>query len=191
MGCFIIKCSRGQRGETGRCCSEEFRFIQVKMSFFKRLSLQNIHTQMDVRTGPEGAPRESSVGWRWALPESRLSPAQCHKSPDICPAALQPKDNTGKERRKNPVFIDDLLQRLYALTKQGDVPGTLSLRKPILRMFSTLGAPSAMLRSPRESPIRMMLEYSFSCLKYSVFLRAPSCLLYTWISSPLKPLMTP
>ena len=68
---------------------------------------------------------------------------------------------------------------------------TLSLRKPILSMFSTLGTPSAMLRSPSESPIRMMLQYSFSCLKYSVFRRAPSCLLYTWISSPLKPFRTP
>lgn len=58
-------------------------------------------------------------------------------------------------------------------------------------MFSTFGAPSAMLRSPSESPIRMMLQYSFSCLKYSVFRRAPSCLLYTWISSPLKPFKTP
>lgn len=54
---------------------------------------------------------------------------------------------------------------------------TLSLRKPIFNMFSTLGTPSAMLRSPSESPIRTMLQYSFSCLKYSVFRRAPSCLL--------------
>lgn len=68
---------------------------------------------------------------------------------------------------------------------------TLSLRKPILRMFSTLGTPSAMLRSPNESPSRMMLLLSLSCLKYSVFRRAPSCLLYTWISSPLNPFRTP
>lgn len=53
-----------------------------------------------MKNGPEGQPRESSVGWRWALPESRLSPGQCRKSPDICPAALQPKDKRGKERQR-------------------------------------------------------------------------------------------
>lgn len=68
---------------------------------------------------------------------------------------------------------------------------TLSLRKPILRMFSTLGTPSAMLRSPIESPSRTMLLLSLSCLKYSVLRRAPSCLLYTWIRSPLNPLRMP
>lgn len=52
---------------------------------------------MDARTGPEGRPRESSVGWRWALPESRLSRGQCHKSPDICPAALPPTGQAEKD----------------------------------------------------------------------------------------------
>lgn len=65
--------------------------------FLKRLPLQNIHRWMDARTGPDGRPRESSVGWRWALPESRLSRGQCHKSPDICPAALRPTGKAGKD----------------------------------------------------------------------------------------------
>lgn len=52
---------------------------------------------MDARTRPEGRPRESSVGWRWALPESRLSRGQYHKSPDICPAALRPTGKTEKD----------------------------------------------------------------------------------------------
>lgn len=45
---------------------------------------------------------------------------------------------------------------------------TLSLRKPILRMFSTLGTPSAIVRSPMESPSKMMLVLVLSCWKYSV-----------------------
>lgn len=39
----------------------------------------------------------------------------------------------------------------------GQPPPTLSFKKPILRMFCTPGTPSAIVRSPMESPSRMML----------------------------------
>lgn len=40
--------------------------------------------------GGKSGVKEPSGGWRWALPESRPSQGQCHKSPDICLVALQP-----------------------------------------------------------------------------------------------------
>lgn len=58
-------------------------------------------------TGPwlEGADGRSgggvigpSGGWHWALPESRLSPGRCRKSPDICPAAHPPAEEHHREQ---------------------------------------------------------------------------------------------
>ena len=52
-----------------------------------------------------------------------------------------------------------LIETDGAANCKGGSPGpllTLSFRKPILRMFSTPGTPSAIVRSPMESPSRRM-----------------------------------
>lgn len=169
---------------------------RVKLVFFLKKVLTGSRCWKGPSRGPEGGVKEPSGGWRWALPESRPSPGRCRKSPDICPIGPPPAgwDQRGGEGGFIYRNICKTLNKI--IPRAAETSGsfrfrTLSFRKPILRMFSTLAAPSAMLRSPSESPIRMMLLQSFSRLKYSVFRRAPSCLLYTWIISPLKPFRTP
>lgn len=68
---------------------------------------------------------------------------------------------------------------------------TWSLRKPMVRMFSGSDTPSAMVRSPKESPSSSTLGRPCSSVRRAACDRAPSRLLKVWISWPLKARRTP
>lgn len=77
------------------------------------------------------------------------------------------------------------------LCKPGHVP-TWSLRNPMVRMLHCSDTPSAIVRSPRESPSSSTLPRPCGCPSAAAACtRAPSLLLKVWMSWPLKARRTP
>lgn len=92
-----------------------------------------------------------------------------------------------QHRQLGPTFCN--------LSSIEETPGsnclTWSLRKPMVRMFWCSDTPSAMVRSPKESPSSSTLGRPCSALRPAARARAPSLLLKEWISWPLKACRTP